>query len=118
MDIIETEKLQENALTVGNYLLEKCEKLKHEFEMVGDIRGWGLFVGLEIVQNKEKREPATEEAQWIVDRMKSLHRVLISSDGPYENVLKLKPPMVFNLENADEFLAGVRESLTTLREVV
>lgn len=85
--------------------------------MVGDVRGWGLFVGLEIVKNRENREPATEEAQWIVDRMKSLHKVLISSDGPYESVLKLKPPMVFSIENADEFITAITECLTTLQEV-
>lgn len=117
MDVIETENLQENALTVGNYLLEKGEKLKQQFDMVGDVRGWGLFVGFEIVKNREKREPATEEAQWIVDRMKSLHHVLISSDGPHENVLKLKPPMVFSIENADEFITAITECLTTLKEV-
>lgn len=117
MDVIESENLQENALKVGNYLLEKSEQLKQIFDMVGDVRGWGLFIGLEIVKNKEKREPATEEAHWIVDRMKNLHHVLISSDGPHDNVLKLKPPMVFNMENADEFLTAVTECLTTLHEV-
>lgn len=88
--------------------------LQRDFEIVGDVRGWGLFVGLEIVQSKESRLPATKEAQWIVDRMKNVHRVLISSDGPDENVLKLKPPMVFNFENADEFLAAVTECLNAL----
>lgn len=117
MDVIETENLQENALNVGNYLLEKAEKLKQQFEVVGDVRGCGLFIGLDIVKSKEKREPATEEAKWIVDRMKNLHHILISSDGPHENVLKLKPPMVFSKENADEFFSGVTECLKTLQEV-
>lgn len=115
MNVIESEKLQENALKVGNYLLEKCIALKRDFDIVGDVRGWGLFVGLEIVENKETRSPATKEAQWIVDRMKNVHHVLISSDGPDDNVLKLKPPMLFNKENADEFLAAIAECLNTLQ---
>lgn len=114
MNVIESEKLQENALKVGNYLLDKCIALKRDFEIVGDVRGWGLFVGLEIVSNKETRLPAKKEAQWIVDRMKNVHHVLISSDGPDDNVLKLKPPMVFNQENADEFLTAITECLNTL----
>lgn len=97
-------------------MLDKCSLLKREFECIGDVRGWGLFVGLEIVQSKESREPATKEANWIVDRMKSVHRVLISSDGPDDNVLKLKPPMVFNIDNADEFLSAIKECLTTLHQ--
>lgn len=118
MNVIETENLQANALTVGDFLLEKCTNLMNDFEMVGDVRGWGLFVGLEIVKSKECRTPATYEAEWIVDRMKSKHRVLISSDGPDENVLKLKPPMVFNLDNAKEFLVAVTECLATLRDTL
>lgn len=117
MDVIDAENLQENALTVGDYLLEKCIKLMNEYDIIGDVRGWGLFVGIDIVKSKECRTPATQEAQWIVDRMKSIHRVLISSDGPHENVLKLKPPMVFTIENADEFLAGLTECLKFLQEV-
>lgn len=114
MEVIETENLQENALIVGNYLLEKCQKLKRDFEIVGDVRGRGLFVGIELIKGKENAVPATQEALWVVDRMKNHHRVLISSDGPDENVLKLKPPMVFDLENADEFLAAITECLNVL----
>lgn len=118
MDVIETEKLQANALAVGDFLLDNCTKFINDFDMVGDVRGWGLFVGLEIIKSKACRTPATYEAEWIVDRMKSKHRVLISSDGPDENVLKLKPPMVFNLDNAKEFLVAVTECLATLRDTI
>lgn len=118
MNVIETENLQANALAVGDFLLDNCTKFINDFDMVGDVRGWGLFVGLEIVKSKACRTPATYEAEWIVDRMKSKHRVLISSDGPDENVLKLKPPMVFNLDNAKEFLVAVTECLATLRDTI
>lgn len=111
MRVIDEEGLQKNAHSVGNYLLEKCTQLKTEFDIIGDIRGIGLFFGIELIKCVETREPATSEANFIVDRMKNVHRVLISSDGPDNNVLKLKPPMVFNKENVDEFLQALRECL-------
>lgn len=117
MDVIENENLQENARAVGDYLLSEGSKLGYDFDMIGDVRGLGLFVGFEMVKGKSCRTPATQEAQWIVDRMKSVHHVLISSDGPNENVLKLKPPMVFTKENADEFLVAFKECLHFLHEV-
>ena len=109
MDVISTERLQENAAKVGQYLNKECEKLKNSFDIIGDVRGCGLFVGIELVKCRATRTPATAEATYIVDRMKSVHKVLISSDGPNCNVLKLKPPMVFNENNANEFLAAITE---------
>lgn len=117
MDVIESENLQQNALDVGEYLLQEGIKIGYNFEMIGDVRGRGLFIGFEIVKSKSCRTPATQEAQWIVDRMKSVHRVLISSDGPHENVLKLKPPMVFTKENADEFFVAFKECMHFLQKV-
>lgn len=117
MDVVEEEKLQENALNVGEYLLTEGIKLAYDFEMIGDVRGYGLFVGFDIVKSKSCGTPATQEAQWIVDRMKSVHRILISSDGPHENVLKLKPPMVFTKENADEFFVAFKECMHFLQKV-
>ncbi|XP_031629435.1 alanine--glyoxylate aminotransferase 2-like [Contarinia nasturtii] len=117
MDVVENEKLQQNAQMVGEYLLSEGIKLGYDFEMIGDVRGYGLFVGFEMVKSKSCRTPATQEASWIVDRMKSVHRVLISSDGPNENVLKLKPPMLFTKENADEFFVAFKECMHFLQKV-
>lgn len=116
MDVIRDERLQENALKVGQYLLEKCDDLRADFQLVGDVRGLGLFVGLELVRDRAQRTPATAEASFIVNRMKNLHHILISSDGPDENVLKLKPPMVFSQSNADEFIRAIRECLRLVRD--
>ncbi|XP_053695381.1 alanine--glyoxylate aminotransferase 2-like [Sabethes cyaneus] len=112
MRVIDEEKLQENALTVGNYLLDRSRALGHEYDTVGDVRGTGLFIGIELVTNRRARTPATKLAKAVVDRMKNAHKILVSSDGPDDNVIKLKPPMVFNSENADQFLRGIRECLT------
>lgn len=114
MNVIDEEKLQENALFVGKYLLEQCRSLRYEYDLVGDVRGTGLFIGIELVTNRKERTPATKSAKAVVDRMKNTHKILVSSDGPNESVIKLKPPMVFNAENADQFLYGFRECLTYL----
>uniref|UniRef100_A0AAG5DLF6 Alanine--glyoxylate aminotransferase 2-like n=1 Tax=Anopheles atroparvus TaxID=41427 RepID=A0AAG5DLF6_ANOAO len=116
MRVIDEEGLQENALRVGRYLLEKTRALKHEYEIVGDVRGTGLFVGIELVVDRARRLPATRAAKAVVERMKTVHRTLVSSDGPDENVVKLKPPMVFTFANADEFLYAFRECLTFLEQ--
>jgi ethanolamine-phosphate phospho-lyase len=114
MDVVDDEKLQSHALKVGQYLFDQLEhKMKDEFEIIGDVRGSGLFVGIELVHNRYAPEPATAAAKWVVDRMKNVHKILVSSDGPDDNVVKLKPPMVFDLNNADQFLAGFRECLCT-----
>lgn len=117
MNVIEDEKLQENCLVVGDYLKLKTGELMADFEIIGDVRGLGLFVGIELVKDQKLRTPATEEATFVVDRMKNVHKILVSSDGPDENVIKLKPPMVFNKENADQFLEGLKECLVQLKQM-
>lgn len=116
MNVIEDEKLQQNCLIVGDYLKERTYGLMREFQLIGDVRGLGLFIGIELVKDRNLRTPATEEAQFVVDRMKNVHKILVSSDGPDENVVKLKPPMVFTKENVDQFIIGFKESLTQLLE--
>lgn len=116
MRVIDEEGLQENALRVGRYLLEQSRALKYEYDLVGDVRGTGLFVGIELVVDRTRRLPATRAAKAVVERMKTVHRTLVSSDGPDDNVVKLKPPMVFSMTNADEFLRAFRECLTYLEQ--
>lgn len=116
MRVIDEERLQENALRVGRYLLEQSRALAYEYQLVGDVRGTGLFVGIELVADRQRRLPATRAAKAVVERMKTVHRILVSSDGPDDNVVKLKPPMVFTAENADEFLYAIRECLTYLEQ--
>ena len=103
LDVIEQEKLQENALRVGTRLKTGLEKLKEKFPIIGDVRGLGLFIGVELVRNRETLKPAANEASFIIERMKE-QGILISTDGPLYNVLKIKPPLVFNDVNADFFV--------------
>jgi 4-aminobutyrate aminotransferase-like enzyme len=100
LDVIEEEGLQENALRTGARLLEGLVGLMDRHPLIGDVRGLGLFIGIELVRDRQTLEPAAAEATYIVERMKE-HGILLSIDGPLHNVLKLKPPIVFNEENAD-----------------
>ncbi|MFN2179165.1 MAG: aminotransferase class III-fold pyridoxal phosphate-dependent enzyme, partial [Candidatus Promineifilaceae bacterium] len=100
LDVIEDEKLQENALRVGAHLLDGLRGLMDRHPLVGDVRGLGLFIGVELVRDRETLEPAAGEASYIVERMKE-QGILLSIDGPLHNVLKLKPPIIFTKEDAD-----------------
>ncbi|KAI4478759.1 hypothetical protein M0802_014494 [Mischocyttarus mexicanus] len=110
MEVIERDNLQENASIVGKHLMMELRKLSKRRKIIGDIRGVGLFIGIELVRSRRDKIPATAEAKHIVSRMKE-RRILVSSDGPDRNVLKLKPPMVFTIENANEFISVLDEVL-------
>lgn len=99
MDVIESEKLQENAHITGTFLKKSLNELKKIHSIIGDVRGRGLFLGVELVRDRTTLEPADQEADYIANRMRDLG-ILISTDGPLYNVLKIKPPMVFNQSNA------------------
>jgi 4-aminobutyrate aminotransferase-like enzyme len=100
LDVIAEEGLQENALRVGEHLLQGLRGLMARHTLIGDVRGLGLFIGVELVRDRETLEPAAEEARYIIERMKEAG-ILLSIDGPLHNVLKLKPPLVFSMEDAD-----------------
>ena len=98
---------------------ELRNELKEKYPIIGDVRGFGLFLGIELVRDPESLEPADKEADQIVNSMKE-KGILISTDGPDHNVLKIKPPLVFNRENAlfltgtlDEILSWDKERLYT-----
>jgi 4-aminobutyrate aminotransferase-like enzyme/Ser/Thr protein kinase RdoA (MazF antagonist) len=114
LDAICEEGLQENARDVGDYLLNGLRQLAGRHPLIGDVRGQGLFLGFELVRDRETQEPAADEASEIVNRMKD-RGVLLSTDGPLHNVIKIKPPLVFSrgdadlvVERLDAVLSGVR----------
>ena len=100
LDVIESENLQENAQKTGNFLKTSLQELKKSYPIIGDVRGRGLFLGVELVRDPETLEPADKEAAYTANRMRDLG-VLVSTDGPLHNVLKIKPPLVFNEANAE-----------------
>ena len=100
LEVIESEGLQENARIAGARLLVGLRGLMDRHPIIGDVRGLGLFIGVELVRDRATLEPADTEATQIVEYMKE-QGIMLSIDGPLHNVLKLKPPIVFSVENAD-----------------
>ena len=106
---VKREKLQENALEVGEYLKKELKKLAQYFPIIGDIRGQGLFLGIELVDTN--LNPLAAQTDYVANRMKD-HGILMSTDGPDHNVLKIKPPLVFNKENATELIVYLKRILS------
>ena len=99
LKVIEEEELQKNAFRVGNELKKLLNELKSVHDIIGDVRGKGLFLGIEIIRDLETLEPDKQVTHKIVNEMRN-RKILLSSDGPDHNVIKVKPPMVFNSSNA------------------
>ncbi|HLZ11885.1 MAG TPA: aminotransferase class III-fold pyridoxal phosphate-dependent enzyme [Candidatus Acidoferrum sp.] len=104
LDIVRDEKLQQNAKRVGDDWLAGLAALQQRHEILGDIRGAGLFLGLDLVRNRETRQPATPQATYIVNRLRE-RGILAGTDGPHHNVIKLRPPLIFTEADADLFNA-------------
>lgn len=111
LDIIEQEGLQENARVVGEYIIAGLQDLARKHEVIGDIRGNGLFIAVELVKDREQREPATDYTVDVVNGLKN-RGVLTGSIGPDENILKLRSPMVLSKDNADYMLEVFDQVLT------
>lgn len=112
--ILNEDNLLSNAEFLGRVLLNGLNEMKKTFDIIGDVRGLGLFIGIEFVQDKKTLAPANEELKLIVDYMKDHERILASIDGPLHNVLKLKPPLCWNLENCSSFLVGLGRAIESL----
>ena len=112
LDIVKKEKLQENALEAGDYFKQELESLQADYPILGDIRGHGLFLGIELVTDPLSKEPAAHQAHYLINRMRQ-QGILMSTDGPDHNVLKVKPPLCITHADIDFVLERLR---TTLEE--
>ncbi|HEV2297798.1 MAG TPA: aminotransferase class III-fold pyridoxal phosphate-dependent enzyme [Candidatus Acidoferrales bacterium] len=110
LDVLAEEQLQQNALRVGNYLTAKLKGLQERHPLIGDVRGSGLFLGVDFVRNRTTRVPAPEEADYIVNRLRECG-ILTGTDGPHHNVIKLRPPLIFSEADADLFATTLDEIL-------
>lgn len=106
LDVIRDEELQQNALEVGEYLKQRLGELQTSHSLIGDVRGRGLFIGVEFVRRRDTLAPADSEAAQVVEWMKE-RGVLLSTDGPLHNVIKIKPPLVFSRADADFLLSSL-----------
>jgi 4-aminobutyrate aminotransferase-like enzyme len=113
LDVLEEEGLQENARAVGDYVLAGLRRLQAKLEIVGDVRGSGLFFGLELVESKKGKRPAPAVAKHVVNEM-CRRRVLISRIGVHDNILKIRPPMPFSISHADQLLDTLGAVLDSL----
>lgn len=115
LDVLHGERLQENAAEVGAYLRAQLASLAERRRIIGDIRGRGLFIGIDLVRSPVTREPAVAETSEVCARMKDEHSILTSIDGPHDNVLVIKPPMCFSRQHADAVVAALDAVLGSLR---
>ena len=107
LEVVQEENLQQHALSVGERLLKGLRALQQQHSLINDVRGSGLFLGVELMRD---RTPATEEATRIVNRLRD-HGILIGTDGPHHNVLKIRPPMPFSLPDAEHLLTTLGNEL-------
>jgi 4-aminobutyrate aminotransferase-like enzyme/Ser/Thr protein kinase RdoA (MazF antagonist) len=103
LEILQRDHLQENARRLGEDLLTRMRRLAERHPEIGDVRGSGLFLGLDLVEDRVSKKPATERAGRIVQKARELG-VLMGTDGPYDNVIKLRPAMIFSQANADHLM--------------
>ncbi|MFO1467051.1 MAG: aminotransferase class III-fold pyridoxal phosphate-dependent enzyme [Steroidobacteraceae bacterium] len=114
--VIEREQLLRNAREVGAYLREGLRALAQRHAVIGDVRGAGLFTGVELVSDRSRRTPAPRAARTVVNALRD-RGVLISRIGTHDNVLKLRPPLVFGREHADRVLTELDATLAQLQEL-
>jgi 4-aminobutyrate aminotransferase-like enzyme/Ser/Thr protein kinase RdoA (MazF antagonist) len=110
LDVIEGEGLRENARRVGARLRAGCEELAARHPLVGDVRGAGLFLGIELVRDRATREPAPAETRAVVERLRDAG-ILVGVEGPLRNVVKIRPPLVFSAADADLLLTALDAAL-------
>jgi 4-aminobutyrate aminotransferase-like enzyme len=116
LDVMEEEQLQDHANRVGAQLLEGLRSLQARYEIMGDVRGSGLFLGVELVTGGGRLTPAPAEASFVVNRMRE-EGILIGADGPFRNVLKIRPPMPFQSADADRLVDTLGRILKEIEPV-
>jgi 4-aminobutyrate aminotransferase-like enzyme len=110
LDVIERDGLQARAWRVGEHLMTQLRELMSRRTLIGDVRGFGLFIGVELVLDRDQRLPATRQAKYVANRMRE-RGILMSTDGPDNNVLKIKPPLVFTEHDGDVLAATLDDVL-------
>ncbi|HEY4131645.1 MAG TPA: aminotransferase class III-fold pyridoxal phosphate-dependent enzyme [Gemmatimonadaceae bacterium] len=116
LDVIRDESLQQHARRVGDRLLSDLRQLQSRFEIIGDVRGSGLFLGVELVRDRATLEPASAEASFLANRMRECG-VLLGTDGPYHNIVKIRPPMPFTESDAKLLVEALEKALRELPDL-
>src|SRR5690242_14048892 len=106
LDVIKREKLIGNADLVGSYMLAGLSRLKDKYSSIGDVRGAGLSVGVELVTSRQTKEPDSVTSLRLVNDLRE-EGILINALGPYRHVLKIRPPLPFSKANADQVVSTI-----------
>lgn len=114
LDVLEKEELRENVRTQSSYLVAGLLDLQAKHEIIGDIRGRGLYIGVELVRDRLSKEPAREIAKACVEKMKS-HGILLNTNGFYGNIIKIKPPLIVDRDDIDLLLTYLDAVLRELK---
>lgn len=117
LDEIEGKQLQARAAEIGTFILKKLKLIQLRSQIIGDVRGCGFFLGIDIVEQLETREPAPEFAKFLVNYFRE-KQILMSTEGKFGNILKFKPPMVFSQQDAERFLAVFEQALKRLEQLI
>ncbi|MFU8926032.1 aspartate aminotransferase family protein [Acinetobacter puyangensis] len=115
LKVIQEEQLQAHSQQVGALLQAELTKLMERHECVGDVRGAGLFIGFELVKDRQSKTPDKVLALDLIEELRNTHRVLTSVAGPYGNVLKLRPPLAFQVQDIDWLVNALDQSLLKLK---
>jgi 4-aminobutyrate aminotransferase-like enzyme len=115
LEVIEEEKLQQNAFEVGSYIIAGVKKLQEKYPLIGDVRGSGLYIGVEFVKDLNTLEPATTESRYIVDNLRKMG-IVLAVGGPAKNVLRIKGPLCLTKENVNHFLQSLAIILEGLKK--
>ncbi len=111
LKVIEDEGLQENARVVGDYFQERLRALQSRYPIIGHVRGSGLFLGVEFIRDHATLEAADHETTYIAEQMRE-KGFLISTEGPLHNVIKIKPPLIFQKKHVDLFTSALDDVLS------
>ncbi len=114
LDVVRDDELQSHAQQVGGHMLRDLQALANRHELIGDVRGSGLFLGVELVRDRATLAPAPDEATYVANRMRA-EGILLGTDGPHHNVVKIRPPMPFDADNGAELVAMLDRVLGELR---
>jgi 4-aminobutyrate aminotransferase len=110
IDLIEEERLMDNAQEVGNYFRQGLEALKEKHALIGDVRGMGLMQGIELVKDRQTKEPATEATNLVMERAR-VNGLLVGRGGLHRNVIRMSPPLNISGADVDQCLAALDKSL-------